>query len=176
MKRHELEHILRASAAITGADRFVVIGSQAIFGPVHEPPADLVESIEADVFTQRDIADAELIEGSIGEGSPFHNAFGYYAHGVGRETAVLPDGWEARLVAMQSANTGGAIGLCLDVHDLAVSKIVAGRDKDLKYVEGLFKHRLADPSSVRQRLAVTPLPDELRQLCEHRVDRLARLA
>jgi hypothetical protein len=32
MQRHELEHILRASAAITGADQFVVIGSQAILG------------------------------------------------------------------------------------------------------------------------------------------------
>ena len=32
MKRPQLEHIIRAAAAITGADRFVIIGSQSILG------------------------------------------------------------------------------------------------------------------------------------------------
>ena len=32
---------------------------------------------------------AELIEGAIGEGSPFHDQFGYYAQGVGPETAII---------------------------------------------------------------------------------------
>jgi hypothetical protein len=83
MKRPQLEHILRAAAAITGADRFVVIGSQAILGQVPDPPAELVVSIEADLFSLRGAEDADLIDGTIGELSPFHRTFGYYAHGVG---------------------------------------------------------------------------------------------
>jgi hypothetical protein len=116
MKRPQLEHILRAAAAITGADRFVVIGSQAILGQVPDPPAELVVSIEADLFSLRGAEDADLIDGTIGELSPFHRTFGYYAHGVGEETAVLPRGWRERLVPLRSPNTGGATGLCLEVH------------------------------------------------------------
>jgi hypothetical protein len=86
----QLEHILRASAAITGTDQFIIIGSQALLGQFPNAPADLLVSIEADIYSLRDPADAELIDGSIGEASPFHQTFGYYAHGVGVETAVLP--------------------------------------------------------------------------------------
>jgi len=51
MKRHELEHILRAAAAITGADRFVVIGSQAILGQFANAPLEFLVSAEADLFS-----------------------------------------------------------------------------------------------------------------------------
>jgi len=45
-------------------------------------PNFLLRSCEADVFTFRNPKDADLIDGSIGEGSPFHETFGYYAQGV----------------------------------------------------------------------------------------------
>jgi hypothetical protein len=113
MQRHQLEHIIRAAAAITGAERFVIVGSQAVLGQFPEAPAELLVSIEADVFSLRDPADSDLIDGSIGEGSPFHQTFGYYAHGVGAETAVLPAGWRDLLVPVRNANTGGGSGLCV---------------------------------------------------------------
>lgn len=120
MQRPQLEHIIRASAGITGADRFVIIGSQALLGQFPDPPPELLVSIEADLFSLRGAEDADLIDGSIGEGSPFHQTFGYYAHGVSQETAVLPLGWKDRLVPIQNENTGGGVGLCLEVHDLAM--------------------------------------------------------
>jgi hypothetical protein len=94
-------------------------------------------SIEADVFSLRDPTDADLIDGSIGEGSPFHQTFGYYAHGVGQETAVLPAGWRERLVPVHNSNAGGGTGLCLEINDLALSKLVAGREKDVDFIGGL---------------------------------------
>jgi hypothetical protein len=99
MRRPQLEHVIRAASAITGANEIVVIGSQAVLGQFPDAPADLLVSIEADVFTFRNPVDADLIDGSIGEGSPFHQTFGYYAHGVAEETALLPQGWKERLVA-----------------------------------------------------------------------------
>jgi hypothetical protein len=105
MKRHQLEHILRAAGGITGTDRFVIVGSQAILGTFPDPPEELVASIEADVFSLKSPEDANLIDGSIGEGSPFHQTFGYYAHGVGEETAVLPTGWKDRLIPLHTRNT-----------------------------------------------------------------------
>jgi hypothetical protein len=53
---------------------------------------------------------ADVIDGAIGEGSHFEDAFGYYAQGVGPETAVLPAGWQNRLVRVQSPATRGAVG------------------------------------------------------------------
>lgn len=173
MKREQLEHIIRAAAGITGADQFVIIGSQAILGHVARPPAECAMSMEVDVFTFRSTQDADLIEGSIGEGSPFHRTFGYYAHGVGEDTATLPDGWKDRLVEIRSEKTGGAAGLCIDVHDLAISKLVAGRDKDLEFVAAMFKHKLVVAETMRSRLAVTSLDDTRRQIA---LDRLMRLS
>lgn len=120
MQRPHLEHIIRAAAAITGADEFIVIGSQAVLGQFPNPPEELLVSIEADLFTDRGPQDSDLIDGTIGEGSPFHQTFGYYAHGVGEETAAVPGGWRERLIPIRNENTGGGTALCLEVHDLAV--------------------------------------------------------
>ena len=149
------------------------MGSQAVLGQFPQAPEDLLVSIEADIFSLRDPADSDLIDGSIGEGSPFHETFGYYAHGVGADTAVLPAGWKDRLIPVRNQNTGGGTGLCVEVHDLAVSKVVAGREKDLTFIAGLLSHRLARPEIIRERLAVTTLDAARRELCLARLQRLA---
>jgi hypothetical protein len=172
MQRHQLEHIIRAAAGITGADRFVIVGSQAILGSFPQAPDELLVSIEADVFSLRNSEDSDLIDGSIGEGSPFHQTFGYYAHGVAADTAVLPSGWKDRLVSFRNQNTGGGTGLCLEPHDLAVSKLVAGREKDLSFIGGLLRHRLVRLDTIRERLASTPLDAARREACVARLLRL----
>lgn len=156
MRRHELEHLIRAAGSITGADEIVVIGSQAILGSLPDAPDSLLRSMEADVFTLRDPRDADLVDGSIGEGSPFHETFGYYAQGVWLDTAVLPDGWMDRLVEIRNENTRQIAGRCLELHDLAVSKLVAGREKDIGFLRELVRHRLVDPGIVRARLEDLP--------------------
>lgn len=124
------------------------------------------------MFSLRSAADTDLIGGSIGEGSPFHQTLGYYAHGVEADTAVLPQGWRERLVPVRNENTGGGTGLCLEVHDLAVSKLVAGREKDLEFVAALLPHRLVDSKTTLDRLAQTAVPMDQRRLCEARLLRL----
>ena len=173
MKRPQLEHVIRAAAGITGASEIVVIGSQAVLGQFPDAPADLLVSIEADVFTFRDPTDADLIEGSIGEGSPFHQTFGYYAHGVAEEAAVLPVGWRDRLIRVRNENTGNGCGLCLEVHDLAVAKLAAGREKDAEFVAGLLKYKLANPALIETRLRETFLSGEKLELTLARLKRLA---
>ena len=169
MTRQQLEHILRAAGGVTGADEVMVIGSQSILGQFPDAPAELTISIEADLFTLRSQVDADLIDGSIGEGSPFHDTFGYHAHGVAIDTAVFPDGWRDRLVRVSTPQTRGVTGLCPEVHDLAVSKLIAGREKDSAFLAALLKHRLADPRVVQSRLASTPLDDVRRRLAEARL-------
>jgi hypothetical protein len=174
MNRRQLEHIIRASAAITGTDEFIVIGSQAILGPHPDAPPDLLDSIEADVFSLRSPDDANLIDGTIGEGSAFHQTFGYYAHGVAEDTATLPARWKDRLVPVRGPNTRGATGYCLDAHDLAVSKLVAGREADQAFVSAMLRHRLADLERLSERLAETTMEVAVRAGAEARLRRLAR--
>ena len=90
MNRHELEHLIRASGAITEEYEFVVIGSQSILGKIPYPDPEFKMSAEADIYPRYAPELAEKIEGVLGEGSEFHLANGFYAQGVGPETAVLP--------------------------------------------------------------------------------------
>ncbi len=171
MTRDQLEHVLRAASAITGASELVVIGSQAAHGSVLAPVPEVLSSMEADLFSPRSEADATLIDGSIGEGSPFHQTFGYYAHGVGEETAVLPRGWRDRLVPLRSEATGGATGLCLDLHDLAVAKLVAGREKDRVFVRALLERGLVNADKILLRLSETEMNSESLERCRARLTR-----
>ena len=97
MRRSELEHLIRAASEITNEYELVVVGSQSILGAVPSPPAALTVSNEADIYPLRHPELAELIDGAIGEDSPFHTHYGYYAQGVGPNTAILPKGWQDRL-------------------------------------------------------------------------------
>jgi hypothetical protein len=98
MRREDLEHVIAAAANVTGHDEFVVIGSQAILGTDRAAPATMLRSLEVDVFPLHCPEDADGIDGALGDGSPFHRTFGYYAHAVGPETAKAPRGWRERLV------------------------------------------------------------------------------
>jgi hypothetical protein len=93
MTRSNLEHIIRAAGTIADDPDIVVIGSQAVLGQFPQADAELLVSMEADVYPRNQPERSDLIDGSIGEGSPFHREFGYYAHGVDETTAILPRGW-----------------------------------------------------------------------------------
>ncbi len=172
MTRQQLEHILRAAGAITGADEIIVVGSQAILAQFADAPAELLVSMEADVIVPDSSESTNLVDGSIGEMSPFHTTFGYYAHGVGVETVVLPRGWQGRLVPIRTALTGAVTGRCAEVHDMAIGKLVAGREKDLEYLEALLRHRLIDVAVLRERLGEVPIEAARMQVCRERLDRL----
>lgn len=171
MTRSELEHLIRAAGAIADDAEIVIIGSQAILGQFPDAPPALLVSAEADVFPLNHPELADLIDGSIGEGSPFHELFGYYAQGVSENTAVLPEGWRERLVRIANPNTRGVTGLCLEAHDLAISKYVAGREKDLEFTRELARHRMIAREKLLVRLTGTELGHELRELVAARIRR-----
>ena len=160
MKRSDLEHIIRASAAITNEYEIVVIGSQSILGSAPQASGLLVLSMEADLYPLRRPELADLIDGSMGEDSPFNDRFGYYAQGVGPETAVLPQGWQDRLVKIQGEGTDLRIGYCLEPHDLAASKLVAGREKDAPFVQALFEQQLIRLETLRERIDALPVASD----------------
>lgn len=174
MNRADLEHIIRASSAITDQADIVIIGSQSILGQFPDAPLELRASLEADVFARNRPELAIQIDGAIGERSPFNDTFGYYAHGVDETTATLPDGWQQRLVPIRNENTGNGTGWCLEVHDLAASKLAAGREKDFSFVSVLLRERMATAAVVADRIDSMPLPAEQKALLQARLKRLQK--
>lgn len=148
MNRVQLEHVLRAAGAISSTDHLIVIGSQAILGWSDSLPKSLLVSLEVDLYPKDAPGLADLIDGTIGELSPFHDTFGYYAHGVSPETATLADGWQDRLVPFANENTNGVTAWCLHPLDIAISKLAAGRPKDLEYVRTLISFIPLQPTEL----------------------------
>jgi hypothetical protein len=163
MKRENLEHIIRVAAAITNEYEIIIFGSQSILGAVPFPPEELTYSVEADIYPRNRPELADLIDGTIGEGSPFHETYTYYAQGVGPETAILPEGWEERLVVIQNQNTDLKKGLCLEPHDLAAAKLAAGRDKDWIFVEHMLAYGIVEPMVLVARIETLPFEAERRR-------------
>lgn len=153
MTREELEHLIRASGEVTDQYEFVIVGSQSLLGPVPRPDPALTVSMEADIYPLQAPELADRIDGAIGEGSQFHQTYGYYAQGVGPETATLPSDWLSRVHRVQNRNTNDRVGYCLDVRDLFLAKAVAGREKDRLFCMALYAHGHVRPS---QLLALVP--------------------
>ena len=173
MNKRQLEHVLRAAAAITGEKEFVLIGSQAALAQHARLPGVMTLSNEIDLYPRHKPALAELVDGAIGRDSPFHRTFGYYADGVGPETAKLPAGWEARAFRLRNPRTGGATGICPELHDLAAAKLVAGREKDLAWISAARRAGLLDPAVLRARLEGVDVEPAVRDLALRRADQLA---
>lgn len=157
MKREDLAHILRAAADVAKDGHILVLGSQAILASFSEDelPAVATMSIEADLafFDDPDEAKADRVDGAIGEASRFHQSFGYYGQGVGLSTAVLPVGWEDRVVPFESGDTGDAVAVCLDPYDLVIAKLVAGRQKDFDFARSLIEPGQVSRETLLRRVA-----------------------
>ena len=71
-------------------------------------------------------------------------------------TAVLPKGWRRRLVLYESEGTEGVRALCLEPHDLWISKAIAGRPKDREFCSALLSARTVRATTLRRRLGTVP--------------------
>lgn len=174
MTREELEHIIRASAEVTREYEFIIIGSQSILGSVSHPADVFTVSAEADIYPKNAPDLAEKIEGALGEGSHFHETHGYYAQGVGPETAALPSDWLTRVHRVQNANTNGRVGYCLDVLDLFLSKAAAGREKDREFCMALLEHAHVTPARVLALVHLMPLDEAKQRTLRATIRRWAR--
>jgi hypothetical protein len=126
----------------------------------------MLESLEADIYPLHDPRAADLIDGALGDGSQFHLAYGYYAHGVGPETAQAPRGWQERLVRRDVPPRPGSdrtvVAWCLEIHDLVLAKCAAGRARDWEYATEALRAGLVSGEALLARVPGLPVPDEAR--------------
>lgn len=174
MRREDFNHVIAAAAQVAEEQEIVVIGSQAILGAVDDPPPSLLISMEADVYPLNDPAKAISIDANLGDGSAFHGTYGYYAHGVGPETAKAPAGWMDRLVRVEIpprvGQEAGVVALCIEPHDLVLSKCVAGRERDWDFAQDALEAGLVGIDELLGRVGDLPIdpPDQqhLRKMLE----------
>jgi hypothetical protein len=142
VRREDLLHVVHAAATITEETEIVVIGSQSILGSYESPPDTMLHSMEG--------------------------TFGYYAHGVGPETAKPPEGWFDRLVRvpvpLRTASDVAAVALCLEPHDLILSKLAANRPRDWDFARDAWAAGLLRADVLRARAHDLPVRPELRHL------------
>jgi hypothetical protein len=161
LKRAGLDHLLRAAAAIANVDRFILIGSGSAIATQRRLPLAMMLTSEIDIYPDgvADVEDvSELIATAIGRDSVFHRTFHYYVDGVGPNTATLPEGWRDRLIPYTSPEAPGVTALCLDLADLAVAKLCAGREKDIGWLRAAFGAALLTRPQLEQRLALLSDP------------------
>lgn len=154
MERHQLEHVIRAAADVLGEPEVVVVGSQSALGAFPDGlPKRAVLSMEIDIAAvdDPDGSKADMIAGSLGEMTRFQQMYGYWVDGVHIDLIRLPEGWRDRLVAVCNASTNGATGWCLEPHDLCVAKLLAGRGKDIEYVQAMVNAGRVDPGLLIER-------------------------
>lgn len=167
MRREDLAHILRSASAIADDPEILVIGSQAILASYHEDelPEAAWMSREADIAFLNDVLEgkANQVDGAIGELSEFDAMYSYYAQGVSVSTAILPDGWRDRLVPFQAQGAHPAAALCLEPHDLVISKLVAMRQKDRNFSEALIVHHLIDCELLLERVELLAMATPLQR-------------
>lgn len=162
MKKQQLDHVLRAAGRITGETQFVIIGSQSLHGKHPDVPDEIVRSAEVDLIAKKNLDRTEWLN-VIGQDSPFHETFGYYADPVDEVTATLPKGWKGRLVNLPPGDTEGVTGLCLDPHDLAIAKYVARREKDRIFTRELARRGMVTQKRLLALLDDTAMNDEVRE-------------
>ena len=169
MKKSQLDHLIRAAADITKQKRFIVIGSQALHAKFPDLPGVFMISNEADIIVESEPRITEWLN-AIGADSRFHETYGYYADPVDDKTATLPSGWKKRLVKLPEGDTGGAVAFCLDPHDLAVSKYVARREKDVEFNREMVTRGILEKEQLLTLLELTNVPESMKERIRNNIE------
>lgn len=174
MERDQLEKLLRFASNITGETEFVLVGSQAALAQLRRLPPQMAMSREIDMYPRHKPDEAEMLDAVYGEGTPFARENGFWLDGVGPETAALPADWEKRAVTFSPKGDPGIKAIAPDINDLAVSKLIAGREKDLEWFATGISTGLVDGPIVASRIRRVPDRDpEIYDAAERRLqDRL----
>lgn len=166
MLRPQLEHVIRAASGITGATEIVIVGSQSVLGQFPDAPDDRCIYIPQS------------------RGCRSHRGFNRRRFAISANVWLLRPRCRRRnggasqelekpIDSGRNENTGNGCGLYLEIHDLAVAKLVAGREKDCEFIRQLLHHDLAKLPIIEGRLRETPLPNETFESALARLRRLA---
>lgn len=169
MYRSQLQHVILEIGQRFEFAEFHIIGSAAILATLPNPPEGaLTATRDVDVIPPDDDERmADRISFVLGEASDFDREYGYYAQGVTSSTPrYAPTGWKARAIPIR---VDQYTGWCMDPHDLVLSKLGAGREKDLAFAKDVADLGLLRRDELLLRAADVPCSDDERRMLEARI-------
>jgi hypothetical protein len=165
-----LQHIILEVGERFALSEVFVIGSAAILAVLPNPPEGaLTATRDVDIIPPNDPHErmADQISYVIGEASPFDIEYGYHAQGVSLKTPTYaPQGWQARTI---DVSVGNIVAHCMEPNDLVLSKLGAGREKDLEFASAAVALHLVVQSVLVERLALVPATAEHSRLIAERI-------
>jgi hypothetical protein len=170
LRRRELHHIMREVRERFALTEIFVIGSSAILAVLADPPEGVLTATrDVDIIPPNDEDEriADQISYVIGEASHFDAEYGYHAQGVSLKTPTYaPRDWQARTI---DVSVGNIVAHCMEPHDVVLSKLGAGREKDLEFARAAAVLGLVEQSVLLSRLALVPATPEHSRLIAARV-------
>lgn len=158
MQLQSLKHLLSVIQAVAAPRKIYLFGSACLL-PQHpelgDPGQPLALTQDGD-FLIEPINDAlaGVLQEAVGKEAIFMEHFGYYADILRPEMAeTLPAGWESRLHPVPGYDNVFA----LDPYDLALVKLMVGREKDLDLLRAMLRLKIVEPERLRQHYQQTPL-------------------
>ena len=139
MNLEQFHHSIRAAREVLRSEgasgAIVIMGSQSILASYSATILDpsLMMSAEVDIMpVAADRAEVERLsdhlDGSLAQDSRFQESFGFHVDGISIDTSALEKCWFDLLIPEVDPSSG-ATGWCLDPHDLAAAKLIAGRKR-----------------------------------------------
>jgi hypothetical protein len=170
VRRSELQHVILEIGTRFNLREVFVIGSSAILAVLPDPPEGvLTQSRDVDVIPLSDDDErmADRISFVLGEASPFDEEYGYHAQGVSFTTpSFAPRDWQRRTIEIR---VDVYVARCMEPHDLILSKLGAGREKDMEFAQACAKLKLIDRTVLLERLAAIEASGEQLALIERRL-------
>lgn len=172
MHGNQLRHVILEIGRRFDLSDFHIVGSAAILAAVPNPPEGaLTATRDVDVIPpQDDERTADRISFVLGEAIDFDLEHGYYAQGVtSRTPTYAPRGWKARAVPIRVEKY---TGWCMEAHDLVLSKLGAGREKDIGFAKSAAELGLLQHDELLGRLEEVACTEEHRRKIQARIDAL----
>ena len=107
---------------------------------------------------------ADLVDGALGEMSQFHKTHDFYIHGLLIDSSAFPQGWQHRAIpVVDEISTRGKVGWCVEIHDLAASKLAAYREKDRDFVRVLLTEGMIHVKTLIERIQLLRIDEQMRE-------------
>jgi hypothetical protein len=174
MRRSQLQHVILEIGERFGLDGCYIAGSAAILAAIADPPeGELTATRDVDVIPPNDDEGlADQMSFVLGEASPFDAEHAYYVQGVTSRTPTFaPRGWQQRALPVKAEKY---TGWCMAPADLVLSKLGAGREKDLDFARSVAALKLVGHQELLARLPDIDCSDEDRQRIATRIGALFR--
>lgn len=175
MRRDQLQHVILEIGERFDLDGCYIVGSAAILAAISNPPeGELTATRDVDVIPPGDDDGrmADRLDYVLGEASDFDAANGYYVQGVSLRTPIYaPSGWQSRTIPVKVKRY---TGLCMAPVDLVLSKLGAGREKDLAFARSVAALKLVNRKDLLERLVDVDCSEEDRRRIETRINNMFR--